>query len=106
LTQQLLITTDSIGKAHVEIPIRIASERNREYVLKKNEGESGGWILGMRDEGTQEKPIVLDSAGENLLSTAHEESDDDMEEVAMYVSVFDSYLDRLIFCHKTYRSST
>jgi hypothetical protein len=29
-----------------------------------------------------------------------------MEEVAMYVSVFDSYLDRLIFCHKTYRSST
>ena len=43
LTQQLLTTTDSIGKAHVEIPIRIASERNKQYVLVKNEGAEGGW---------------------------------------------------------------
>ena len=51
LTQQLLETTDSIGNAHVSIPIRIASERNREYLLIKNEGEDGGWVLGIRDEG-------------------------------------------------------
>ena len=60
LTQQLLTTTDSIGKAHVEIPIRIAGERNREYVLVKNEGEGKGWILGMRDVGTRDQPIIVD----------------------------------------------
>lgn len=60
LTQQLLMTTDSIGKAHVEIPIRIAGERNREYVLVKNEGDGKGWILGMRDAGTRDKPILID----------------------------------------------
>ncbi|KAH8092642.1 PIN domain-like protein [Cristinia sonorae] len=60
LTQQLLTTTDSIGKAHVEIPIRIASERNRQYLLIKNEGEAGGWVLGIRDEGTRAKPIEID----------------------------------------------
>lgn len=60
LTQQLLMTTDSMGKAHVEIPIRIAGERNREYVLVKNEGEGKGWILGMRDVGTRDQPIIVD----------------------------------------------
>ncbi|KAJ7158651.1 hypothetical protein C8R46DRAFT_1109789 [Mycena filopes] len=33
LTQQLLMTTDSMGKANLTIPVRVASERNREYVL-------------------------------------------------------------------------
>ena len=60
LTQQLLTTTDSMGKAHVEIPIRIIGERNREYVLVKNEGEGKGWILGMRDVGTRDQPIIVD----------------------------------------------
>ncbi|KAF9647971.1 PIN domain-like protein [Thelephora ganbajun] len=60
LTQQLLTTTDSIGKAHVEIPIRIAGERNREYILVKNEEEGKGWILGMRDVGTRGQPIIVD----------------------------------------------
>lgn len=77
LTQQLLTTTDSIGKAHISIPVRIASERNKEYILIKNESGAGGWILGIRDEGTKQKPIVID----------HEEKEDsendDMEEVRM-----------------------
>lgn len=60
LTQKLLTTTDSMGKANVEIPIRIAGERNREYVLVKNEGEGKGWILGMRDVGTRDQPIIVD----------------------------------------------
>ena len=60
LTQKLLTTTDGMGKAHVEIPIRIAGERNREYVLVKNEGEGKGWILGMRDVGTRDQPIIVD----------------------------------------------
>lgn len=75
LTQQLLTTTDSIGKAHISIPVRIASERNKEYVLVKNDGEAGGWILGIRDHGTQEKPIVIDQ------DDKHTNSDEDMEEV-------------------------
>lgn len=82
LTQQLLTTTDSIGKAHVEIPIRIASERNKQYLLIKNEGEGGGWILGVRDEGTRAKPIEID---QDPKPEPHvdEDSDMDMEEVPM-----------------------
>ncbi|THV07342.1 PIN domain-like protein [Dendrothele bispora CBS 962.96] len=78
LTQQLLMTTDSIGKAHISIPVRIASERNKEYVLVKNDGAEGGWVLGIRDTGTREKPIVIDH-DENHGDEDDEE--DDMEEV-------------------------
>lgn len=60
LTQQLLTVTDSVGKAHLTIPVRVASERNREYLLvKKSEGEGGGWALGIRD-GTKDRPIELE----------------------------------------------
>ncbi|KAF9267851.1 PIN domain-like protein [Marasmius fiardii PR-910] len=76
LTQQLLTTTDTIGKAHIEIPVRIASERNKEYVLLKNEDASGGWILGIRDDGTEQKPIILDHDNDK-----DSDEDDDMEEV-------------------------
>ncbi|KAI0775173.1 hypothetical protein BD413DRAFT_603148 [Trametes elegans] len=82
LTQQLLVTTDSIGKAHITIPVRIASERNKQYVLVKNEGESGGWILGIRDEGTAAKPIEIDPTPAPVIEESDE--DDDMEEVPMY----------------------
>ncbi|KAF9456623.1 hypothetical protein BDZ94DRAFT_334056 [Collybia nuda] len=78
LTQQLLITTDSIGSAHISIPIRIASERNKEYVLIKNEGESGGWILGIKEDGTKQKPIEIDQDEKLDLD---EDSEEDMEEV-------------------------
>ncbi|EAU85580.2 flap structure-specific endonuclease [Coprinopsis cinerea okayama7 len=79
LTQQLLITTDSIGSAHISIPVRIASERNKEYVLIKNDDGSGGWILGVRDPtgNSRDKPIEIDQD-----EVKEEESgDDDMEEV-------------------------
>ena len=87
LTQQLLMTTDSIGKAHLTIPVRIAAERNREYVLVKNEGEGGGWILGIRDEGTMDKPIEIDRESEHESDEEAEGgmSDVEMEEVNMYV---------------------
>ncbi|KIL67529.1 hypothetical protein M378DRAFT_122537 [Amanita muscaria Koide BX008] len=76
LTQQLLVTTDSIGKAHISIPVRIASERNKEYLLVKNDGVDGGWILGVRD-GTREKPIAID------IDDTYADSDEDMEQVAI-----------------------
>jgi DNA excision repair protein ERCC-5 len=84
LTQQLLTTTDSIGKAHITIPVRIASERNREYVLVKNEGADGGWVLGIRDEGTRSKPIEIDQEEPTLQSDS--EQDMEMEEVSMYAA--------------------
>lgn len=85
LTQQLLMTTDSIGKAHLAIPVRIASERNKEYLLMKNEGEGGGWILGIRDEGTRDKPIEVDQESDKERQDDDDDSDMEMEEVNMYV---------------------
>ena len=84
LTQQLLNTTDSIGKAHIEIPIRVASERNKQYILIKNEGEGGRWILRVRDEGTRAKPIEIDQ-DPRPEQAIEEDSDMDMEEVQMSV---------------------
>jgi DNA excision repair protein ERCC-5 len=82
LTQQLLTTTDSIGSAHIAIPVRIASERNKQYVLIKNESESGGWILGIRDVGTREKPITIDHDDEQQENEGQDDDSDlDMEEV-------------------------
>lgn len=60
LTQQLLVTTNMVSRANLTIPVRVASERNREYFLVKNDATSGGWILGIRDEGTAAKPISVD----------------------------------------------
>lgn len=82
LTQQLLTTTDSIGKANLTIPVRVASERNREYLLIKNEGHEGGWILGIRDDGTRDKPIEIDKDSDKEDATVGDgDSDEDMEEV-------------------------
>ncbi|KAK4685349.1 DNA excision repair protein ERCC-5, partial [Tremellales sp. Uapishka_1] len=79
LTQQLLTVTDSVGKAHLTIPVRIAAERNREYVLvKRGENDGGGWALGIR-EGTKAKPIVVDE--EKPVVEESDEDDSDIEEV-------------------------
>ncbi|KZV90865.1 PIN domain-like protein [Exidia glandulosa HHB12029] len=81
LTQQLLTTTDNINDAHVHIPVRVASERNRQYVLIKNEGVEGGWVLGRRDDGTMEKPIEIDMDEDQDVDEQDEDDSNDMEEV-------------------------
>jgi DNA excision repair protein ERCC-5 len=82
LTQQLLTVTDMVGKAHLTIPVRIAAERNREYVLvKRGESEGGGWALGIR-EGTKANPIKLDVKDEEDSDSSEVETDDsDVEEI-------------------------
>jgi len=82
LTQQLLVTTNSVGSVHLTIPVRIASERNKQYVLTKNEGVDGGWILAIQDKtGTvPEKPILIDIE-EPHAKDEDEDEDADMEEV-------------------------
>lgn len=67
LTQKLLGVTDDISKAHISIPVRIASERNKHYVLVRNsDSEGGGWALGIRDEAPRgnspAKPIRIDNS--------------------------------------------
>jgi DNA excision repair protein ERCC-5 len=67
LTQEVLSTLDLVGtgKGGVVVPLKIASEKNREYVLVRNEGVDGGFTLGMRTEGnTAEMPIVVDEGDE------------------------------------------
>ncbi|WVQ72489.1 hypothetical protein IAR50_002044 [Cryptococcus sp. DSM 104548] len=79
LTQQLLTVTDMVGTAHLTIPVRIASERNREYVLvKKDETEGGGWALGIR-EGSKEKPIELEPGSSPKADSESGKEDSDVE---------------------------
>ena len=80
LTQQLLFTTDTIGSAHISIPVRIASERNKQYVLIKNNDGSGGWILGVQDKtGSRDMPIEIDQ--DEKRPDSEDDEDADMEEV-------------------------
>jgi DNA excision repair protein ERCC-5 len=86
LTQQLLTVTDMVGQAHLTIPVRIAAERNREYVLvKRDETQGGGWALGIR-EGSKQKPIEVekdkDEKPRREVDSDSGYSDSDVEEIA------------------------
>lgn len=84
LTQKVLTVTDEIGNANIKVPIRVAGERNKEYVLVRNPGAEGGFVLGVRDAGnTQEKAIDVDYEPEEINITddeaQHTDSDVEME---------------------------
>lgn len=84
LTQRLM---HEIGMTGTDLTIngpgRVAGERNREYILVKNEGAEGGWALGVvssRDKpaaGSAQKPIDVDEL--QLRQQKMEEEDDDDE---------------------------
>ncbi|OTB19390.1 hypothetical protein K445DRAFT_314274 [Daldinia sp. EC12] len=61
---------------------RIAGEKDREYILVKNEGAEGGWALGVvskeKDRGEIHKPIDVDAL--NFQYQAKEEDDEDWED--------------------------
>jgi DNA excision repair protein ERCC-5 len=61
---------------------RVAGDRDREYVLVKNDGIEGGWILGVvtKKEGTKrDKPIDVDGLDKPVVSDDNEEADDENE---------------------------
>lgn len=63
---------------------RIAGDKNREYVLVKNEGVEGGWALGVvtnKDEGKAHKPIDVDLPSRVAKLEDDWESEDDFEDV-------------------------
>ncbi|CAE6496329.1 unnamed protein product [Rhizoctonia solani] len=67
LTQEVLSTLNLVGTGAggVVVPVKIAGEKNREYVLVRNEEGDRGFTLGIRQEGnTAEKPIVVEEEEE------------------------------------------
>ncbi|KAI2602250.1 PIN domain-like protein [Hypoxylon sp. NC1633] len=67
---------------------RIAGEKDREYILVKNDGAEGGWALGVvskeRDRGEMHKPIDVDALDFQYQAKEEDEDledDDDFEDV-------------------------
>jgi DNA excision repair protein ERCC-5 len=60
---------------------RIAGEKDREYVLVKNDGVEGGWALGVvttdKSLGERSKPIDVDALSRNVKQHEDEEWEDD-----------------------------
>ncbi|KAI3624292.1 RAD2 [Malassezia furfur] len=84
LTQKVLTVTDEISSAHIQVPVRVAGARNREYVLVHLDEGDGGWALGTRDAGTsQDKAIDVDDEERRRAPLAHIDDDDDLDALAM-----------------------
>ncbi|OJD33642.1 dna excision repair protein ercc-5 [Diplodia corticola] len=78
LTQRLMNINNGDTLYGMNAGGRIAGEKNREYVLIKNEGVEGGWALGVvdKDEGRFDKPIDVDRSPPK----EEEEDEDDWED--------------------------
>lgn len=88
LTQRLMLEMKMTG---LDLTIngggRIAGDKNREYILVKNEGVEGGYALGVvtqeKDLGEQHKPIDVDALQIQFVTKDEEEweDEDDFEDV-------------------------
>ena len=89
LTQRLM---HEIGMSSTDLTIgvnRVAGERDREYILVKNDGAEGGWALGVvskeKDQGQIHKPIDVDALHVQYQTKNDDdddwEDDDDFEDV-------------------------
>ncbi|GAW11305.1 hypothetical protein ANO14919_006480 [Xylariales sp. No.14919] len=88
LTQRLMQEAGMTGTdLTLGVNARIAGEKDREYILVKNEGAEGGWALGVvsreKDRGEIHKPIDVDAL-DFQYQTKDEDvdwEDDDFEDV-------------------------
>jgi len=85
LTQRLMFELNMGGAdLTVNVNARVAGERDREYILVKNDGAEGGWALGVvskeKDMGQMHKPIDVDALQFQYQKKEAEESDDDDED--------------------------
>jgi DNA excision repair protein ERCC-5 len=85
LTQRLMnlngMNDDTFGAGGFN---RVAGERDREYVLVKNDGVEGGWALGVvlnKEEGKAHKPINVDLPELPAEEDQEWEEDEDFEDV-------------------------
>lgn len=89
LTQRLMA---ELGMTGLDLTIksggaRVAGERNREYILVRNEGAEGGWALGVvtrdKDIGKIHKPIDVDALEFQYQNKEEEDEfeDEDFEDV-------------------------
>lgn len=64
---------------------RIAGDRNREYVLVKNDGVEGGWALGVvstdKTVGERSKPIDIEALTKNVIDIEDSDDDEEFEDV-------------------------
>ncbi|CUS09791.1 unnamed protein product [Tuber aestivum] len=83
LTQRLMNLNGRNDQPGSYDPTRVAGEKGREYVLVRNDGVEGGWVLGVvgsagAREGERNKPIIVDNTEE--LEGEEEKDLDDEEE--------------------------
>ena len=79
MTQRLLDVNSAVGNETNAQPVRIASERGRQYVLVKNEDvtQGLGWKLpGSHEKGTEDKPLLEEDIDE--------QEEREMEEVYVF----------------------
>ncbi|SPJ81349.1 related to RAD13 [Fusarium torulosum] len=87
LTQRLMAEVGMTGlDLTIGVNSRVAGEKNREYILVKNDGAEGGWALGVvsreKDVGEAHKPIDVDAIQVQYQSKEDEEDEDeDFEDV-------------------------
>lgn len=87
LTQRLMYEVGMTGTdLTLGVNARVAGEKNREYILVKNDGAEGGWALGVvsrdKEVGEAHKPIDVDAIQVQYQSKEDEEDEDeDFEDV-------------------------
>jgi DNA excision repair protein ERCC-5 len=69
LTQKLINATNNATSTDNTTPIRIASERNKKYVLVKNREGNAGWTMGSINENESNYNKQVSGTRENLVGS-------------------------------------
>lgn len=82
LTQRLMLEAGMAGTdLTLGVNARIAGEKDREYILVKNEGVEGGWALGVvskdKEVGEAHKPIDVEAIQVHYQTKDEEEDDEE-----------------------------